>query len=178
MIINRHRLTFILVAGVLVGLAGNVLASRIAVSLLCPEPTVSLECFDRLRRGMTEKEALVCCGFSIFIDAPPPRHQPPRHQQLQFGNDEDLEIVLVIDDGILSDGRATVSGRLVRPHLDAADPLLDPIRLGLHDVHAKLGPDNPLEPPCYVGGLIGAISLVAALSFSLRQSPVRKGPAA
>src|SRR5215469_13054107 len=57
MVINKERLGCILFFGVLLNLVGSFLVYRSAVFFLCPEPAVSLECFDTLRSGMTEGEA-------------------------------------------------------------------------------------------------------------------------
>jgi hypothetical protein len=57
MVINRERLSGILLISILLSLVGNVVAYQSAVYLLCPEPAVSLECFDLLRAGMAESEA-------------------------------------------------------------------------------------------------------------------------
>lgn len=129
MVINKERLGCILLFGVLLNVIGTGLAYRTAVYLLIPEPAVSLECFDILRPGMAEDDARAILE--------PPQHlwhwggpMPRPHHEVQF-RDADLEIVLVIDDGILTDGRATENGQVVRQHLEPRDPVFDTIRLGM-----------------------------------------------
>jgi hypothetical protein len=137
MVINKERLGCILLFGVLLNLISNAVAYRTAVYLLCPEPAVSLECFDTLRAGMAEEEARFTlegpwvCFIGCCMQAP-----PLRHREVQF-RDGDLQIVLVIDDGILIDGQATVNGQVVRHQLEPRDPVLDTIRLGLRRLEQR-----------------------------------------
>jgi hypothetical protein len=136
MVINKQRLGCILFFGVLLNLIGNFLAYRTAVFFVGPQPAVSLECFDLLRAGMAEDDARtileppqVIWFFSGPDPAPPPP-PPLRHREIQF-REKDLEVLLVFDNGILTAGRATENGQVVRQHLEPDEPILDPIRVGL-----------------------------------------------
>jgi hypothetical protein len=170
MVINRHRLACMLVAGVLTGLAGNALTYRAAVFLLCPPPGVTLECFDILREGMPRDHVLGI--ISPEWSAPAFRGPEPDdwrgHRVLTFRG-EALDITLETDDGIAIKGTAVANGQVVRQHLQPAEPILDPIRLDLLQLEARRGPHRPFEALCFDGGLIGLSGLVTLLCLSMRR---------
>ena len=129
------RLRCILLFSVLLSLVSHFLAYRVAVYFLCPEPSVSLQCFDTLRVGMAEEDARAVLeppSILWFIGGP----MPDRHHAVQF-HKEDVEIVLVFDDGVLIDGRAMVHGQVVRHHLEGRDPIIDTIRLGVRRLEQR-----------------------------------------
>jgi hypothetical protein len=133
MIINKERLGGILLVSILLSLVTNAVAYRTAVYLVCPEPAVSLECFDLLRPGMGEEEARGLLEPPCILDHIGGPWRLARHREVPI-RDADLEIVLIFDDGILTDGRATVNSQVVRRHLEPRDPILDPIRLALRRI--------------------------------------------
>src|SRR6185503_6835822 len=103
MIIDRQRLGSILAVTVLASLVANFFAYRGAVYVLCPEPDVTLECFDTLRSGMSEDDARAAVGrplmfFHLGNHFRAPRLLPPHHE-LKFVGD-DVQIVLFIKDGV------------------------------------------------------------------------------
>jgi len=134
MVINRQRLGSILAVTVLLSLVVNFFAYRVTVWLLCPEPDVTLACFDTLRPGMSEDDARAAVGRPLMFFRLGNRLRAPRvflrDHELKFAGDE-VQIVLVVKGGVLSDGRASVNGQVVREHLQPREPVLDTIRAGL-----------------------------------------------
>jgi hypothetical protein len=131
MLINRERIAGILAVGMLLNFAINIVAYRAAVCVLCPEPAVTLESFDRLRDRMRQQEAIAflespCIDRICQCEAPPQQGR----QVLHF-RQKDIAIALLIEDGLLREGTATLNGQVVRHHLEPRDPILDTLRQGL-----------------------------------------------
>jgi hypothetical protein len=170
MVINRHQLGCILVAGVLTSVAVNALAYQATVCLLCPPPGVTLECFDVLREGMSRDQVLGI--ISPEWTAPAFRGPEPddwRGHRVQTFKGQLVDISLETDDGSVITGTAVASGQVVCKHLQPAEPILDPIRLNLLQLEARRGPHRPFETLCFAGGLIGLSGLVTLLCLSMRR---------
>ncbi len=72
--------------------------------------------------------------------------------------------MLVIDDGALTDGRAILKGEVVRQQLEPRDPIVDTVRLGLHQLEANFGENLPLELLTFPMAVAAGIWLVAVLT--------------
>jgi hypothetical protein len=167
MAITKPKLGVILVAGLLLNLAGCALAHRIAFYLLCPDPGISLASFDQLRAGMSRDQILARLDPQRFaVEATVVKLQGPFRFQ---GRDvwafdrDDVEIDLDVEDGISTDGTATVRGRLVRERLQPRDPLSDPLRPVVRRIEASVDRHRPLELFSYPVALVASIGLATVL---------------
>jgi hypothetical protein len=159
MVINNSRLGVILVASLLLNLALSALAQRIAVFLLFPEPGISLDSFDTLRAGMPWDQVLatITSREQFMLNAGIRLHREGQHVWRFRGNE--VELALETSDGILTAGKATVHGRVVRGNLQPWEPLVDPLRILVR----RLDMTRPVELLCYAVAFVAGIGLVGVM---------------
>ncbi len=175
---NRARLGVLLTAGILVHIAGAAVAHRIALYLLVPEPCVSMECFDILRPGMARDQVLVTIdphqlGWDL-VGMERLGVMANGREVLTFDKNG-LDIELVLQDGILIDGTATIGGRLVRAHLEPRDPILDAVRQGLCRLDTAVNQLQPLMCLTYLVACVAAVGLVGVLLAARRAARRQHG---
>ena len=172
MVITKVKLGSILTACLLLNLAGTALVVRLAVHCLCPRPEISLDCFETIRPGMSwyqvlaairSREQLALEAVAVRLHA----HGLKGHHVWHFrGNDAELQLETV--DGILTDGRATLNGRVVRRHLEPRDPVLDPIRLVVRRLDRDVNEHRSLELLSHSVAFVASICLVGVLVAAKR----------
>jgi hypothetical protein len=162
MVINNSRLGVILVASLLLNLALSALAQRIAVFLMCPEPGISLDCFDTLRAGMPWDQVLATISSreQFMLHAGIRLHREGHHVWRFHGNE--VELALETSDGTLTAGTASVNGRVVRGNLQTWEPMADPLRLLVRRLDMTIR-DRQIELLCYVAAFVAGIGLGGVL---------------